>query len=575
VNRSQPASSTQIEAFMRGRDRQGQCPRFSGRNDELLAEIVVIPPRLSGWPTPDAIQAWKPCVDSPKDVATPPNLLIDDPVEAGNSSQWLEEHSAADVTFTPEGVLLEYNAVAERMFRVPPGVDMRGKDVLCYVAQPERLATLVAAVQLTGRIENWDCEFRRMDGTPLHSVVNLVGNFDARRELKSLRAHIFNITEWRRGHERALFGHRAEALGRLAGGVAHDFNNLLTVIMGHAERLLLAAGEGPLRPSVSAILDSSARAATLTRQLLAFGRRQVLQPRTVQLNDLLTTVEDDVRRTFGRRIVVEVDFEPSLGLVRVDPEQIEDVISALSAHGVDAMPKGGTLAFRTRHARIGADRPMALCFVQPGSYVQVEVRHTGIPLDHETQMRLFEPFYPDAGPWPKGLQLAAAFGVVKQSGGYIWVDSAPGAATTFTLLFPVQEPADAAVAPPVVGAAAAAPDATILVVDDEDLVRRFIGDALRASGYEVIEAAAAEEAERLVASRSEPVHLVVADVNLGGVTGPQLGARLRRGTPDLRLLYISGHEDTDHIGRAPHTSFLQKPFAAALFIQRVRELLGA
>jgi signal transduction histidine kinase/CheY-like chemotaxis protein len=507
-------------------------------------------------------------------VATPPNLLIDEPADAGSSSQWLEENSAADVTFTPEGILLEYNAVAERMFRVPPGVDMHGQDVLRYVVLPERLAEVVSGVQLTGRIENWDCEFRRMDGTSLHSVVNLVGNFDARRELKSLRAHIFNITEWRRGHERALFGHRAEALGRLAGGVAHDFNNLLTVIMGHAERLLLAAGDGPLRPSASAILDSSARAATLTRQLLAFARRQVLQPRTVQLNDLLTTVEADLRRTFGRRIDVQVDLEPSLAPIRVDPEQIEDVISALSAHGVDAMAKGGTLAFRTRRAHIGADRPVALCFVQPGSYVQLEVRHTGVPLDHETQMRLFEPFYPDAGPWPKGLQLAAAFGVVKQSGGYIWVDSAPGAATTFTLLFPVQELADA-VAVPAVTAAAVAPDATILVVDDEDLVRRFIGDALRASGYDVIEAGSAEEAERLVASRSEPVHLVVADVNLGGVTGPQLGARLRRGTPDLRLLYISGHEDTDHLGRAPHTSFLQKPFAAALFIQRVRELLGA
>jgi two-component system cell cycle sensor histidine kinase/response regulator CckA len=498
---------------------------------------------------------------------------MDERATGGSARQWLEAHSTADVTFTPQGVLLEYNSAAERMFRVPPGVDMHGANVLEYVVLPDRLAEVVRGVQLTGRIENWDCEFRRMDGSSLHTVVNLVGNFDAQRALTSLRAHIFNITEWRRGHERALFGHRAEALGRLAGGLAHEFNNLLTVIMGHGERLLAAAGDGPLRPSATAIIDSSLRAAALTRQLLAFARRQMLQPRAIDLNDLLRSVEADLRRTFGRRITVTVDLVRSLETVHVDPEQIEHVLSTLAAHSVEAMPHGGTLALRTRHVAIGSDRPTALCFVQPGSYAQVEVSHTGVPLDHETQMRLFEPFFADAGPGRPGLGLAAAFGVVKQSGGYIWVDSAAGAATTFTLLFPIHAQGAAAVTS-TSPTADSVNDATILVVDDEALVRRFIADALRRSGYEVIEASSADEGEQLAVSFPGRVHLVVADVNLGGATGPQLGERLRRRDPGLSLLYISGREDEDTLGRAPNTSFLLKPFAAALIVQRVRELLG-
>jgi two-component system cell cycle sensor histidine kinase/response regulator CckA len=292
----------------------------------------------------------------------------------------------------------------------------------------------------------------------------------------------------------------------------------------------------------------------------------------VTMNDLLRTVEADVRRTFGRRIAVAIDVEPSLATVHVDPDQIEDVLSTLAAHSVDAMAQGGTLTLRTRHAEIGADRPRALCFVQAGSYVQIEVTHTGVPLDHDMQMRLFEPFFGDEGLGQHGLGLAAAFGVVKQSGGYIWVDSASGAATTFTLLFPVHERREAVEAPPQTHADASQ---TIVVVDDEDLIRQFVADCLRAVGYEVLEASAAEDGEQIIASYPGRVDLVIADVNLGGVSGPQLAARLRRRVPDLKLLYISGGHDDHNLGATAHSSFLQKPFGAKLIIQRVRELLGA
>ena len=511
-------------------------------------------------------------VDYPDNVATPVASEIGLRAGAGRSVQWLEAHSTADVTFTPEGVLLAYNSAAERMFRVPTGLDLHGENVLGYCVVPARLVDVVRGVQLTGRIENWDCEFRRMDGSTLHTVVNLVGNFDSNRTLTSLRAHIFNITEWRRGHDRALFACRVEALGRFAGDVAHDFNNLLTVILGNAERLLLAAGDGPLRPAADAIIDSSTRAAELTRQLLAFGRRQVLQPHVVNLNDLLQTVEADVRRTFGRRIAVAVDVDLSLAAVHVDPDQIEDVLSTLAAHSVDAMADGGTLALRTRHAEISADRPAALCVVQPGSYVQIEMAHNGDPLDSDTHVRLLEPFCGDAGPGRQGRGLAAAFAVVKQSGGYIWVSSAIGAATTFTLLFPVHEQPMTVAA---TSEALAVATATILVVDDEDAIRRFVGDSLRAAGYAVLEASAAADGELIVASSPGRVDLVITDVNLGGVSGPELGARLRQQSPHLKLLYISGGDDDLNLGAEAHTSFLQKPFGAKLVVQRVRELLAA
>ncbi len=360
-----------------------------------------------------------------------------------DATEWLEEHAAGDVLFAPDGILLDYNAAAERMFRVPQHLDLRGQSLLPFCEHLDRFDEMIRALQVTGRLQNWDGAFTRVDGTHLHVVVNLVGNFDVGRALVSVRAHLFNITEWRRGHDRTVFGQRAEAVGRLAGGIAHDFNNLLTVISGHAERLVTSLGlDDPRRRSASAIHEAADRAARLTRQLLAFGRRQLLMPEAADPNELVRSVEGDVRRTFGRRIGVVLSIAPVLPAVFVDPTQIESALGTLVAFRVDAMPDGGTLRFRTKRRDVGADRPEALAFVRPGSYVEIEIADAGPSLDADAQVRLFEPFYANKHYTEgDGLGLAAVFGVIKQSGGYIWIDSQRPFGATFTILLPVHDPA--------------------------------------------------------------------------------------------------------------------------------------
>ena len=361
---------------------------------------------------------------------------------AADATQWLEDHSAGDVLFAPDGVLLDYNYAASRMFRVPPEIDIRGQNLLQFCTHQAQFAEMMAALLVTGRLQNWDANFTRTDGTHLHVVVNLVANFDPGRELVSVRAHVFNITEWRRGHERIVFGQRAEAIGRLAGGIAHDFNNLLTVIAGHAERLVTALGlDDSRRRSASAIQEAAARAARLTRQLLAFGRRQLLMPEVVDPNRLVRSVEADVRRTFGRRIGVGVATDAAVPEAYVDPGQLEWAIETLVAYRVDAMPDGGTLMFRTGRRDVGVDRPEALAFVKPGTYVEIEIADSGPWIDADAQVRIFEPFYAVAslGSSDAGLGLAAVFGVIKQSGGYMWTDSRRPSGATFTILVPAHQ----------------------------------------------------------------------------------------------------------------------------------------
>ena len=357
-----------------------------------------------------------------------------------DATQWLEDHSAGDVLFNPDGVLLEYNHAAARMFRVPHGTTIRGQNLLQFCLHRDRFAEMIQALLVTGRLQNWDAAFTRVDGTHLHVVVNLVANFDPARALVSVRAHVFNITEWRLGHERTLFGQRAEAVGRLAGGIAHDFNNLLTVISGHAERLVTMLGlDDSRRRSASAIQEAAGRAARLTRQLLAFGRRQMLVPESVDPNQLVRTVEADVRRTFGRRIAVGLATAAALPPVFVDPSELECALGAVVAHRVNAMPDGGSLIFRTGLREIGSDRPEAVAFVQPGRYVEIQIADSGPPIAPDALVRLFEPFY-TAMSRDAGLGLAAVFGVIKQSGGYIWADSRQPTGATFTILVPAHQP---------------------------------------------------------------------------------------------------------------------------------------
>lgn len=481
----------------------------------------------------------------------------------------LEDGPAARITISASGQVLECDPAAARMLRVPAGSDLRDFDIRQFFRHPDQLAETLRAVQVTGMIENWDGDLVTFDGSSLRAVVNLVGDFNECRVLTAVHATLFNITEWSRVHERKLLAQRFETVGRLAGGIAHDFNNLLTVISGHAECLAAATDtDGSARRSLTAIRESAARGAALTQRLLAFGRRQVLLPRTVDPRELVLTVEGDLRRTFGRRIAVGVDLDPAVHSVRVDPEQLERALGTIAAHAIDAMPNGGAITFRMRNLAVDAGWPQTRSFaVAQGDYVAIETACAGMTLDRDTAQRIFEPFHNRRGGGRDALGLAAVFGLVKQSGGYIWVE-AEAAQTMFTILL-AAEPA----AEPVPRRVAGAPTTTVLVVDDDDDVRGLLVSVLKHQGYAVLNASSAEQGSRL--SETNGIDILVADVGLGGVRGDEFAAALLGTYPDMKLVCISGDAEPGTLRTLDpqRAVFLEKPFSARQLTERVDALL--
>jgi PAS domain S-box-containing protein len=415
-------------------------------------------------------------------------------------------------------------------------------------------------------------------GRPRHFLNNLVAILE-NGALVRIWGIQRDITERRQLEEETRQARRMETTGRLAGGIAHDFNNLLTAILGTSEILLreLPADE-PGRTDVEEIRQAATRAADLTRQLLAFSRRQVLQPRILDLNRLVHGVEKMLRRLIGEHIALETHEEAALWLVRADPGQIEQIIVNLCVNARDAMPTGGTLRIETANREFTGPPHGLESAILPGSYVLLTVIDTGTGMDAETLRNLFEPFFTTKEPGKgTGLGLATVYGIVKQSGGFIYADSAPGAGSRFRIYLPAVLSSVAAgettatTLPPTRG------EGTILLVEDEEAVRRLTRRVLEGAGYRVLEASNGAKALALSQGWTDELDLVITDVIMPGMSGQQLSTRLRQQRPSLKILYVSGYTDDailQHGDLLPNTSFLQKPFSPASLTQRVRELLG-
>jgi two-component system cell cycle sensor histidine kinase/response regulator CckA len=369
---------------------------------------------------------------------------------------------------------------------------------------------------------------------------------------------------------------KMEAIGRLAGGVAHDFNNVLTVILSNSE--ILAAGlgsEDPRRRELIEIRDAAQRAATLTRQLLAFSRKQVLKPRVLSLNAVVVTVEKMLRRLIGEDIELATSRHPNLWAVEADPGQLEQIIMNLAVNARDAMPEGGRLSIETGNAEVDDAFARRHFPMVPGRYVMLVVRDSGAGMDAETQRHIFEPFFTtkprDRG---TGLGLSMVYGIVKQSGGYIWADSEPGHGTTFKVFFPrVEGPRDDAEA---VAAGSSPPGReTVLLAEDEDSVRRLARRILEEAGYTVLEAREATEALATSEAWDGPIDLLVTDVVMPELNGRELAERLSALRPGIQIVYISGYTDHDVLGGVvgPGNNFLQKPFTPEALATKVREAL--
>ena len=373
---------------------------------------------------------------------------------------------------------------------------------------------------------------------------------------------------------------KLEAIGRLAGGVAHDFNNLLSVILSYAS---LAAADLPAEHSVRADLGeievAGRRAAELTQQLLAFSRQQVLTPKVVDLNACIASMDKMLRRVIGEDIELRSVPAPRLGRVKVDPGQIEQVILNLVVNARDAMPLGGTLTIETGNAYIdeayAADHPG----VTPGPHVLLAVTDTGTGMDKATQARIFEPFFTtkEIGKGT-GLGLSTVFGIVRQSGGTIWLYSEPGLGATFKLYFPetdaegLPEPDHAALEPSAPGTE------TILLIEDEEQVRAVARSILTRHGYEVLVAATPADALRLSAEFPGTIHLILTDVVMPRLSGRALAEQLCEVRPDARVLFMSGYTDDTvvrHGGLDADSAFLQKPLTPDVLVRKVREVLSA
>ena len=444
----------------------------------------------------------------------------------------------------------------------------------------ELWATITSGRTWLGRLVN-----QRKDGTlytedaiisPVRDATGGIVNFVAVK--RDVTEHLRACEENAQLEQQLQQAQKVESIGRLAGGIAHDFNNNLSVILGYGELILdRLPPHDPVREELHQIMEAGRRSAALTRQLLAFSRRQTLRPEVLDLNAVVRGLEPMLRRLIGENIHLDLALAPDLGRVLADPGQLEQVLINLAVNARDAMPQGGKLTFATANTELGETAARACPRARPGAYARLSVTDTGCGMDAPTLARIFEPFFTtkDRGKGT-GLGLPTVLGIIEQSGGHLSVDSTPGTGTTFCVNLPLTlaEPTGSQNAPS--GTRPPGGGERILIVEDEASLRSLVEREVAALGYEVRVAADGEEALRLVEQQRFQPDLLLTDVVMPGISGSVLADRLRRVDPGLKVLYMSGYTD-DAIVRhgvlAPNTHLISKPFRTAELAAKLREVL--
>ena len=452
-----------------------------------------------------------------------------------------------------------------------------GTEVFRNPVDFERLVELLGSV---GEFKDVEVDWKRKDGTPI--TVRCSGRHinDSEGGGPYFEAFAEDVTE-RRVLERQLrMAAKMEAIGRLSGGIAHDFNNLLGVIIGYSQVLRRKLGpENPLYEHAEEVEKAGQRAVSLTRQLLAFSRQQILTPVVLDPNALVSDMEKMLPRLLGEDIVVSIHLDPELGRVKADQGQIEQVVMNLAVNARDAMPGGGKLVIATSNVELDQAYARQHPGAKPGRYVMLAVTDSGMGMSSETLAHIFEPFFTtkEVGKGT-GLGLATVYGVVKQSGGYVWVDSELGKGASFQIFLPrIEETVAPTVAGPLQIENLRGTE-TVLLVEDADALRKLARSFLLEHGFQVLAASNGEEAVEVARNHAGPIHLLLTDVVMPGMNGKALADRLLAKSPKLKVVYISGYTDSFIAGHGvleEGTHLLHKPFTEDALIRKIREVLDA
>lgn len=490
----------------------------------------------------------------------------------------MESLPVALAQLSPEGVIIAANAAARALLgaRATPGAQIAGLVEGLGRSMEVRLAEAMRG-DSSGRAE---IARSQPDGRDVFLQIALT-----RAEIGGetcLIAVLNDATELKTLELQFVQSQKMQAVGQLAGGVAHDFNNLLTAITGHTDLLLQRHDHGDLDyADLTQVRQNANRAAGLVRQLLAFSRKQTLTLTVVNLADALTETSHLLNRLLGERVSLRIEHAPDLGLVKIDERQFEQVIMNLVVNARDAMPRGGEVLIRTENARVEAEQRRGRAVMPRGDYVRIDVidRGAGIPADKIDQ--IFEPFFTTKPVGEgTGLGLSTVYGIVKQTGGFIFAENAPTGGAIFSIYLPRQEKS-AQVAPPPPKAAAST-DLTgrgvVLLIEDETPVRAFAARALKLRGYEVLEAASGEEALEILADPALAIDVIVSDVVMPGMDGPSCVREARKGRPDVRVVFVSGYAEDSlkrSMGGIGACHFLAKPFSLNELTAKVKECLAA
>ncbi|HYM75276.1 MAG TPA: PAS domain S-box protein [Candidatus Dormibacteraeota bacterium] len=449
------------------------------------------------------------------------------------------------------------------------------KDVF---AQSEEHARLIDEFRCSGRLDGFEVKWKRKDGSAITVRVSGRAVSSADEPADVLEAIAEDVTDRRALEDQLRQAQKMEAVGRLAGGVAHDFNNLLMVISGYAEVILAELDlSSPLHEKGRAIQLAADRATTLTRQLLAFSRKQLLELKVVDVNAIVQDMERLVRPLIGENVELVTMLAPQAAHTRADAGQLEQVIMNLVVNAKDAMPSGGRLLIQTQTTVVDENHRRGQQFIRLDSYVMLSVSDTGMGMDRETQSRIFEPFFTTKEKGKgTGLGLSTVYGIVKQSGGYVIVQSEVGRGTTFHIYLPLVEGAAEQSSVSVQDTASGGTE-TVLLVEDEESVRQLVRDTLTARGYRVVEAEHGEAGVAAAAALQGKIDLVITDVVMPGMGGREMVKLLAQTRPDTKVLYLSGYTEDAIVNDGSiekGTAFLQKPFTLQNLSRKVREVLG-